>query len=255
MMSVRRYGRPVAFALAVVLCVLAMQQLIVVSQGRPALLASDLVKGYLPGAQRFLDTGSPYLPEQVAGTWTLGFHSFIHPPAALPIFVPFLVLPLALWWAIPIGVTALAIWRLRPASWTWPLMALCLCWPRSTGSLLAGNSDIWAMTAVAAGAVWGWPAVMLLAKPTFAPLGLVAVKHRSTWVAAFFALLFVLATIPLWVEWSKVISNAGLQWWYSLLNLPLVALPLIAYLGRDRDNAGRALSARPRFGYPAQDLR
>ncbi len=240
MVALRRYGRPVALALAVVLGAFALQQLILVNQGQPALLASDVVKGYLPGAQRFLDTGSPYLPEQLAGAWTLDVHSFIHPPAALPIFVPFLVLPLPLWWVLPVGLAVVAIGRLRPAPWTWPLMALCLCWPRSTGSILAGNSDLWAMAAVAAGAVWGWPVVMLLAKPTLAPLGLVGVGHRSTGYAILAAAAFVLVTITLWAQWWTVIGNAGLQWWYSLLNVPLVALPAIAYLGRTRAHPSAA---------------
>lgn len=128
--------------LTVVLAAMAVYRLVEVAStpwGR-GLIAADLVQGYLPGARRFLDTGSPYLPEQVSGPWALDVHSFIHPPTALPLFVMFLVLPLPLWWMIPIVVTAAAVWRLQPSPWTWPIMTLCLVWPRSTGAVLAGNS-------------------------------------------------------------------------------------------------------------------
>ncbi len=222
--------------------------------GTPAgqrLLAADVVKGYLPGAQRFLDTGSPYLAEQVAGPWTLDYHSFIHPPVALFLFTPFLVLPLALWWILPIGLTLAAIVRLRPSAWAWPLMAACLLWPRSTGSLLAGNTDIWAMTAVATGAAWGWPVVLLAIKPTFAPLGLVAIRARSTWIAAAVLAVISLPMIPLWLDWLAVITNAHLSWTYSLLNLPLVCIGAIAYLGRRRHATPRPDASRdPLDGAP-----
>lgn len=246
----RSFIRPIAFGAAVVLLALAAWSLAVTAITQPYFLATDISGGYLPGAQRFLDTGSPYTADQLAGPWTIGVHTFIHPPAALALFLPFLVLPLALWWAVPLGLTAYAVWRLRPAPWAWPVMALCLCWPRSTGALLTGNSDMWAMAAVAAGAVWGWPVALLAIKPTFAPLALVGVRCRSTWLAAAAGLAFMAVTLPLWVQWWTAIGNAGLGWGYSLLNLPLVLLPAVAWLGRteireaDARLAGRRAIAR-----------
>lgn len=227
-----RYARPVWVATAVVLLALATVSLVTTAITQPYFLATDITGGYLPGAQRFLDTGNPYTADQLAGPWTIGVHTFIHPPAALPLFVPFLFLPLALWWIIPLGLTAYAVWRLRPAPWTWPVMVLCLCWPRSTGALLTGNSDLWAMAAVAAGALWGWPVALLAVKPTFAPLALIGARRRSAWLAAVPGLLFVAVTLPLWIQWWAAIGNAGLGWTYSLLNLPLVLLPVVAWLGR-----------------------
>ena len=232
----RRLTGPVLFGLTMVLLALAVYSLLAVAatpwgQG---LLGADVVKGYLPGAQRFLDTGSPYTPEQLAGPWPLDYHSFIHPPAALGLFVPFLVLPLLLWWLIPSLITVVALWKLHPARWTWPLMAACLVWPRSTGSILAGNSDIWVMAAVAAGAVWGWPVAVLVIKPTFAPLAIVGLGRRSTWVAAALVGLGILLTLPLWIDWLQVVGNAHLGAAYSLLNLPLPAIGLAAYLGSSR---------------------
>lgn len=202
------------------------------------LYAGGDLGGYLAGARRFVETGSPYLPEQIAGRWALETHSFVHPPAALILFVPFLVLPAVLWWSIPLAITAWALVRLRPARWTWPLLALCLIWPRSIGSLLAGNSDMWVMAIVAAGAVLRWPLALLIVKPTFGPFSLIGFGHR-TWLVAHLAVAAgIVATWPMWVDYFAVLFNSQVRLDYSLLNLPLVALPAIAWLGRSRAQAG-----------------
>lgn len=198
------------------------------------LYAGGDLGGYLEGARQYFATGSPYLPEQVAGPWTLEAHSFVHPPPALALFVPFLVLPAALWWALPLGLTGWAIARLRPARWTWPLLVLCLIWPRSIGSLLAGNSDMWAMAIVGAGVVLAWPLVLLVIKPTFAPLALLGIRRRSWWIAMAVVAAANLYMLPLWLEYLAVVRNSQLRLDYSLFNLPLVALPAIAWLGRSR---------------------
>ena len=244
-----RWYRPMAVGLALTLLGLAAYSLLDTVRVQPTLVATDPVNGYLPGAQRWLATGSPYEPYQLTGPWSLDYRAFIHPPAALPLFAAFLWLPLPLWWAIPIGVTGWCVYRLRPAPWTWPLMAACLVWPRSTGSLLAGNSDLWAMAAVAAGAVYGWPVALLAVKPTFAPLALVGVRDRRAWVAGVIGVLAMLLLLPLWIEWVQVITNnGGLGIGYSLLNVPLVAIGALAWAGSTRRAGapGARWSARSR---------
>ena len=188
--------------------------------------------GYLEGARRFLATGSPYLPPQIAGPWTLGAHSFIHPPTALPLFLAFLVLPWPLWWAIPLALTIAVVWQLRPAPWSWPLLAACVLWPRSLGSLAAGNSDMWAMALVAVAVRWGPGPLLAALKPTFAPLALVGIRTRAWWIAALACAALGLLTLPLWFEYLAVVRNAGLPLTYSLLNVPLLAIPLVAWAGR-----------------------
>lgn len=111
-------------SLAVVLLGLAIVRLVLLLADPfgERFLGNDL-NGYVAGARRFLDTGSPFLADQLSGSWQLQPDSFIHPPIALLLFVPFVVLPAALWWLIPIGLTIAAVWRLRPAAVAWPVMA------------------------------------------------------------------------------------------------------------------------------------
>ncbi len=231
-----RWGRPTAVGLTATFAVIAVLETVslLATPWGQGLIASDIVQGYLPAASRFLATGSPYLPAQVAGPWQLGVHSFIHPPIALALFVPYLYLPLALWWIVPVGLVTAALRRLNPSDWAWPVMAACLVWPRSVGSVVAGNTDVWAMAAVAAGSAWGWPVVLLAVKPTLAPLAVVAIRRRSAWIGAVIVAMASVAMLPLWIDWLHVIANAGLSWTYSLANLPLVAAPAVAWLARRR---------------------
>ena len=114
---------------------------------------------------RWLADGSYYLPYQLAGPYHVtlltdpGTGDVLYPPNALLLFVPFAVLPGVLWWAIPVAVTGYALYRLRPAPWAWVVMLILLAWPRAVGAYLFGNTDIWIAAAIAAGAVWGWPAI------------------------------------------------------------------------------------------------
>ena len=196
-------------------------------------LANDL-NGYLAGARRFLENGSPYLPEQLAGPWALQPDSFIHPPAALSLFVPFLVLPAVLWWLIPIGLTVAAVAQMRPAVWSWPVMAACLLWPRTAGILIAGNTDLWVAAAIGVTLAWSLPAsVLLVLKPSYLPLALIGVRWRSWWIAAAAVAVLCLPFGGLWFDFAMVLRGSPVEPWYSLLNLPYVAIPIFGWLGRD----------------------
>ena len=84
---------------------------------------------YRDVAARWLAGGPFYEPHQLAGPYEVAHGDVLYPPVGLWLFVPFTVLPAVLWWGIPAGLTAWAIWRVRPRPAVWPLMALCLAWP------------------------------------------------------------------------------------------------------------------------------
>lgn len=139
---------------------------------------------YVSLGRRWLDTGLLYGDRQLTG---LPYHIEInvdnlYPPPAILLFAAFVFLPWFAWYLIPIGLVAFAIWRARPALWTWPLMALCVLWPRTQGSFVVGNTDLWSAGFVAAGLVWNWPSVLGLFKPAFAPVVLIGIRRRSWWL-------------------------------------------------------------------------
>ena len=243
-------ARAILRSTAVVVAALALVRLVLVylEPFGQRFVAIDL-NGYVAGARRFLATGSPYLPEQIAGPWQLQPDSFIHPPVAILLFLPFAVLPAILWWAIPLGVTAWSVVRLRPAPWAWPIMAGCLLWPRTAGILVAGNTDMWVAAAVGLTLATGIPAsVLIVMKSSYLPLALAGANRREWWIGGAIVAIVCLLFAPLWFEYLSVLGGATLEPLYSLYNAPFVAIPLGAWLARKRRRTApalRRLAGRP----------
>ncbi len=187
---------------------------------------------YIAATIRWLETGTPYVASEVAAPFDYGPDTFLHPPIALLLFLPFVWLPPFLWYAIPIGFTAWSIAGWRPERWTWPVMAACLAWPRTSGMLIVGNTDLWMMAIAAAGLRWAWPWILVVIKPSFAPLMLMGVRHRSWWIALAVLVVVALPFGGLWGQWLAVLLHAPGGLLYSVLGLPLVLLPIVAWAGR-----------------------
>lgn len=189
---------------------------------------------FLVEATRSWMNGGPfYPPDQVARPFD-GYHGGImYPPIALALLVPFASLPDALWWAIPLTLAALGIAQLRPAPWAWPFLALCLLDDNSVWLVLSGNPEMWGLAALA----WldlGWPTLFFVLKPSLLPLAFLGVAHRSWWVGIAAIVALGLLLLPMWADWVAVVRNAetGRGLLYSVFDLPLLAIPLIAHIAR-----------------------
>ena len=164
-----------------------------------------------------------------------------YPPTLLYLLVPFaLGLPAILWWLIPFAIIAAALIHIRPPTWTWPIMAFALLLPRAAPVLVLGNPSIWMIAAAFAGVAWGWPAVLVLLKPTISPVALIGIRQRSWWIALGVLVLVSLPFGAMWLDYVTALLNAqnsrGLE--YTLGEWPLMLAPLAAWLGRaslDRD--------------------
>ncbi len=190
-------------------------------------------------AQHWLDTGEFYPPLQLAGPYEVQtLVSVLYPPIALYLFVPFTVLPAILWWATPFGLYALGIAWLRPARWTWPVIAAGIVWPQTLAQVLYGNTNMWIAAFIAAGVAFAWPSVLILVKPSLAPFALIGIHRRRWWVAMGVLVLAALPFGSMWIDYATVIRNSSLSAGYALVTLPLMLAPFVAWLGRDR--AGRA---------------
>lgn len=166
----------------------------------------------------------------------------LYPPVDLWLLVPFTRLPAFLWWAVPCAISAWAIWRLRPAWWAWPIMALLAVWPDTPTVYLGGNPAMWAVAAMSLGGLYRWPSALVLLKPSLFPFALCGIRSRAWW----FALgVLVLLSLPfgfgMWSDWLSAVGNAHGGLLYSLGQVPLLALPLVAWVARlpaARDPAG-----------------
>jgi hypothetical protein len=202
---------------------------------------------YRDAAARWLAGGGFYQPWQLAGHYAIwsGPSPVLYPPILLVLLIPFTVLPSVLWWAIPAAMVAWSIRRLRPAPWSWPLMAICLAWPPTLDFFAHGNPDMWALAFLAVGCVTAGPAVFVLLKPTLAPFALVGIPSRRWWLALG---LFAAISLPfglMWLDWVRAVLNSDGSLTYGLQEWPIMALPFVAWAG------GRL--ARPSTAAPAAD--
>lgn len=188
----------------------------------------------LAATRRWLDGEGFYFPHQLAGPYHIVGGDILYPPVVLWLLVPFLYLPQILWWVIPLGILGYAVWRLRPARWTWPLLAFALWYPRDETMVLFGNPGLYVGAAVAAGVLYAWPAAFALFKPSLGFLALVGITQRSWWlgIAVFAALCLPFG--GLWFDYITVLRNSDASLLYSLPDLPFMLIPIVAWLGRTR---------------------
>jgi hypothetical protein len=190
---------------------------------------------YLEAARRWLATGQFYEPYQLAGPYQLAIGDVLYPPVALVLFVPFVVLPGFLWWALPLGITAWAVWKLRPDHTLWPFMALCVAWPPTVVRLVTGNPVMWVIAAVALGCLYRWPAALALFKPSLFPFALIGIRSKGWWITLGVGMLVSAAFAGLWFDWLTALENVrGAGIGYSLQEVPMVLLPIIAAIPVNR---------------------
>ena len=192
---------------------------------------------YLDATSRFLSGGSFYQPEQLAGPYLTTVGNVLYPPPSVLLFAPFLVTPIIVWWVIPIAIVTAVVWKYRPTTLGLAAILVALACPYSLPLLTMGNPVIWVSAAVACATIYGWPAVFALIKPSLAPFALAGLWARSWWVALVGLAVASLPFAPMWDDYFLVLTNLrrDLPMLYSLGDVPLVLIPLIAWYARTRD--------------------
>ncbi len=197
-------------------------------------LGGDDFAIYLRHARDWLAGGSFYDARQLTGSpYILHVGDSLYPPPFALVMLPFLFLPGALWWAIPAIIVGAVVRHHRPAPWTWPVMALCIAFPRTLDLLVSGNPSMWLAASVAHATVWGWPGVFAFLKPSLAFFALIGIRSRSWWIALGVLALVSLAMLPDWRQYLTAATNLqGASLSYSLRDIPLVGIAVIAWVGR-----------------------
>lgn len=233
--------RPVA--LSVVGAVVAAFAVVTIGNGAGYIPATDALgvdyTAYRDSALRFLAGDGFYLPRQLAGSWT--FETFgepLYPPSSLALFVPFAFLPAALWWLVPAGVIGYAIRVHRPHLLALAIIVVAALSRTSVYAWWVGNPGIWLAASIAAATVWG-TGPLVLVKPSFAPLALIGIGRPGWWRSAALVGLVALVTAPLWLDYLTVLRNAPPVGYSVLSDFPVVAVPLVAWLGQTKRPAPR----------------
>ena len=190
---------------------------------------------YMSAATNWLHGGTFYQPYQLAGPYPISPGDILYPPVALVLFVPFAYLPVVTWWVIPAMAVAWCLYQLRPERVAVLWIAVCLAWPTTPLKILTGNPVIWAAAAMALGVLYYWPSILVLIKPSLFPFALFGVHERSWWLALGAFALVCLPFGTLWIDWiHSILNSQGGGIAYSILEAPMLALPVVAWLGRTR---------------------
>ena len=244
-----RWYRPIMFGLTVAIGAVAVAFLWATSNGAMGTSGARVdYTHYLDATRRWLDTGTPYLAAEAAGPFDYQPLTYLHPPIALLLFLPFLWLPAFLWWAIPLSIVGACVVSFRPAPWSWPILALLLCHPYLDYRIILGNSGLWIWAGIAAGLRFGWPALLVIAKPSLAPFVLVGARHRSWWIGAIIVAIACLPFGALWLDWFRVVVNSPGDWTYNLVDIPWLMVPVVAWLVRRSDHRSAAMVEIPNIG-------
>jgi hypothetical protein len=129
--SVGRASWPRILAVSATTVLLGLGVLMTEAVYRGALMRGEIgydATFYAMLGRHFLETGQAYFPSQSSPYEAVGMVN-VYPPTALYLFVPASFTPLPLWWIIPLAVIGWSLYRLRPAWWAWPLMALACVVP------------------------------------------------------------------------------------------------------------------------------
>ena len=200
---------------------------------------------YRDVTERWLGGGPFFEPYQVAGPYEIRAGDVLYPPVGLWLFVPFAApdgvlgtVAAVAWWAIPLAITAAVVVALRPAPWTWPLIALCAANPTTLLKIWTGNPVIWSMAAMAIAVLaerTRFAAPFVLLKPSLAPFALLGIHRRSWWIGLAALVALSVPFGALWGDWiASLLNSRGGGPLYSALEIPMLLLPLVAWLGRTR---------------------
>ncbi len=192
---------------------------------------------YMSQAHRVLSGGPMYQAWQLAGPYVVTpdglAHPEMYPPfVVLGLFVPMALLPDFLWWAIPLGIITAMVGYHRPSLWGWVGILACLAAPPTWQLIACGNPALWAAAAVGLGTRWGWPGALAMLKPSLLPFALVGIRSRGWWVALAAVCAFSLVTLPLTIDWIRLTLNAQGYSAVNLGNVPLLLIPVIAWVAR-----------------------
>lgn len=204
---------------------------------------------YFAARDRWLADGTWYLPRQLEGPYEIEIGDVLYPPVLLWILLPFRVLPSALWWVIPLAITAWAIVRIRPPRWSWPLLLLCLAWGPAMAQIVKGNPVMWVMAALSVAVAMGWPSTLVLLKPSLFPFAFIGVRRRAWWLQLALLGVLSLPVLGLTLLYPQVILDSrGGGLLYSFHDVPLLLLPVIAGFATGKLALPRGSR---RFGRPA----
>lgn len=153
---------------------------------------------------------------------------------------------------VPVAITIAMVTYWRPSVLGWiGIVGLLALEPLSLLNWTAGTPTTWFVAVVALATRWPSLSAFVLVKPTLLPFALVGITHRGWWVIVGGLALASLWMWPMTYAWIGMMldvtgRDAGLL--YSLANMPLLLIPIVARLSGSRPFGGDTETWR---GWPA----
>lgn len=229
-----RWGRPIAVALSIVIAALGLGFFIAAGNqvGWTRVWFDDL-HIYRDATERLLTGHGWYLARQLHGPYQIQFGDVLYPPVTAWFFMPWLVLPSWSFSVLPLGIIAWFVGAARPVAWTWPVMAFCLVFPVTLVYIAYANPTIWVAAFVALGLRYAWPGVLVLLKPSLAPFALIGIRSRWWWIGLLGLGLASLPFLAPTLDYPRIVLDSrGSSLLYSGTSVPILGLPIVAWLGR-----------------------
>lgn len=193
---------------------------------------------YRHATTRWMEGGPFYEPFQLAGSyglWDRPTMPILYPPTTIPLFAIFTVLPTFLWWAIPAAIVLGVLKHLRTRPTALLICGLLVIWPTTSISVIwVGNPAMWACAALALATARPWAGPLVLLKPSLAPFAFFGIRNRSWWIGMAAWAAVAVAFLPLWGAYVIAVMNTGESIFYSTWNIPLMLVPVMGWLGRER---------------------
>lgn len=209
---------------------------------------------YREAALRWVGDGRFYYPEQISGPYELVQGHVLYPPYALAWLVPAAYLPDLLWWGIPLVVIAAIVVHHRPSIWALPLIGLCAATFSSVEIIASGNPGLWIAMFAAIGTVWRPAFAFVLLKPSLFVFALPGIRSRGWWVIAAGLAVLSLVLLPMSLDYFHVVLNArggNASILYSIRDVPLMLIPLIAWVAGGAGASPPPTALPPVSGTPA----
>lgn len=250
--SWRWYARVACASLTGILLLLIVRDLVLVTRWRADQLELAVGGDYrvhMMVGERVLAGGAYYNTSQFE-PYPIRGDDVLYPPVTLYLLGPVSMLPEPLrsvvWWVPPLVIVAAVVAWHRPAWWAWPMLAACCWWWRTSSQIIHGNVVMWIVAALAIGTVYRWVAVLVLVKISVAPFALIGVVSRSWWIAVAAMLVFSIPFLDWTAQYPTILGNLRGDPAYSLAEYPMLAIPLIAWLGGRRHGV-TTVDALPRI--------
>jgi hypothetical protein len=201
----------------------------------PGTVGIDLVI-YQDAARSWIAGDGFYHARQLAGPYHTVPGDVLYPPTLLWLMLPFTVLPDILWWAIPVAISGWAVWRLRPSRWLWLGMLVLLATPPVPWTIVRGNPVIWVVALTLLGVAYGWGGAFVFLKPSLLPFAFLGVTGRRWWLVVGLLALLTLPLLPLLIQYPQVVLDSRDRggWLYSIADVPLLAIPALAWVSLHR---------------------